>query len=69
LYKSSYIIISCSFKFQILTINFSFLKSVAKKDGEEVTRAEMFIKTRQGRPTRKRKVVDEETLDAIVSLF
>jgi len=29
----------------------------------------MFIKTRQGRPTRKGRAVDEETLDAIVSLF
>ena len=29
----------------------------------------MFIKTRQGRPTRKGKAVDEETLDAIVILF
>jgi len=29
----------------------------------------MFIKTRQGRPCRKGKVVDKETLDTIVSLF
>jgi len=29
----------------------------------------MFIKTRQGRPNRKRKPVDDETHDAIVSLF
>jgi len=29
----------------------------------------MFIKIRQGRPTRKGKVVDEETVDTIVSLF
>ena len=29
----------------------------------------MFIKTRQGRLGKKGKVIDEETLDAIVSLF
>jgi len=29
----------------------------------------MFIKTRQGRPNRKGKPVDDETRDAIVSLF
>jgi len=39
----------------MLTINFQFLKSAAKKDGEEDTRAEMFIKTRQGRPTQKKR--------------
>ncbi|XP_068477352.1 uncharacterized protein [Phaseolus vulgaris] len=52
-------------------INFARVRaqlSATKKDGEEVTRAEMFIKTRQGRPTRKGKAVDEETLDAISML-
>jgi len=29
----------------------------------------MFIKTRQGRPNRKGKPVDDETQDAIISLF
>jgi len=37
-----------------------------KKEGEEVTRAEMFIKTRQGL---KGKVVDEETQNVIVSIL
>jgi len=29
----------------------------------------MFIKTRQGHPSRKGKTLDEETQDVIVSLF
>jgi len=29
----------------------------------------MFIKTRQGRLNKKRKTIDEKTIDAIVSLF
>ena len=37
-----------------------------KNEGEEVTRVEMFIKTRQGL---KGKVVDEETQNVIVSLY
>ena len=37
-----------------------------KNEGEEVTRAEMFIKTRQGL---KGKVVDEETQNVIVSIL
>ena len=37
-----------------------------KNEGEEVTCAEMFIKTRQGH---KGKVVDEETQNVIVSFY
>ncbi|XP_027931774.1 uncharacterized protein LOC114187665 [Vigna unguiculata] len=52
-------------------INFARVRaelSAGKKDGEEVSRVEMFIKTCQGRPCRKGKAVDKETLDTISKL-
>jgi len=48
---------------------FNTYRVLGKKDGEEVSRVEMFIKTRQGRPCRNEKAMDKETLDTIVSLF
>jgi len=50
-------------------INFQFCKGANKSDGGEVSRAEMFIKTRQGRLNRKGKAVDEDTLEVIVSFL
>ncbi|QCE11284.1 hypothetical protein DEO72_LG10g2517 [Vigna unguiculata] len=47
------------------TLKSMHLESFEKGDGEEVNKAEMFIKTRQSRLDLKGKAVDEETLDVI----
>jgi len=46
-----------------------FKYNVGKKAGKKVSRVEMFIKTHQGHPNRKGKLVDDETHDATVSLL